>query len=256
MYPKTDSSEFAPAFLWQVCVLSIIALSVMISSERVLFKHTPHYVEDPRTVLFPWVIAGMHTLENGLNAFAGKPAQLPEAVEQARVLTAVLITFVICPTGFLLGWRRRRLNRESAPGKSQLRFSSLLYGFSGVLTLFVAATIIPINIVSESLRQGIRERQAVQDNRDQIITDVNLLALDIYQYRLLPREMNGGGGSYFGYRLPEKMSNTNDATYSAAVKDDEVVIHAQSTVYPSASVEVTVDKTGRLVWWGYAGEFK
>ncbi|MEK6756842.1 MAG: hypothetical protein AABZ02_11885 [Bacteroidota bacterium] len=256
MSQKTESSEFAPAFLWQVCVLSIIALSVMISSERVLFKHTPHYVEDPRTVLFPWVIAGMHTLENGLNAFAGKPARFPEAVVQARVLAAVLIGFVVCPGAFLLEWRRRRLNRDGAGGRSQLRGSSLLYGFSGVIALFVAASIIPISVISETSRQHVRQGLAVQDNRDLIINDIHFLALNIYQYRLLPRDLGGGNGSYRGYRLPEEMSRTNDATYSVSVTDHAVTIHAQSLLYPTASVEVKVDTTRRLAWWKFAGEFQ
>jgi hypothetical protein len=256
MYPKTDSSEFAPGFVWQVFLLAALILGFTITAQKAALRVTSNVVHERTWTLFPWIAAGAYTLHNGLAAFSGDAPKLPTVGDQARVLTAVLITFVICPTGFLLGWRRRRLNRESVPGKSQLRISSLLYGFSGVLTLFVAASIIPINIASESLQQGIRERQAVQDNRDQIINDLHLLALDIYQYRLLPREFDGGGGSYRGYTLPEKPSSTKDATYSVSVKDDEVTICAQSIPYPTASVEVKVDTMGRFVWWKFPDEFQ
>ena len=256
MYQKTESSEFSPGFLWQVSLLTILVLSFVIYSKSDFFWVTSNVELDRGWALFPWRIAGKHTLENGLGAFSGASPKLPSYVERARVLAAVLITFVICPTVLLLGWRRRRLNRESAPDKSQLRISSLLYGFSGVIALFVAASNIPISVISETSRQHVRQGWAVQDNRDFIINDIHLLALNIYQYRLLPRDLGGGNGSYRGYRLPEEMSRTNDATYSVSVTDHAVTIHAQSLLYPTASVEVKVDTTRRLAWWKFAGEFQ
>lgn len=256
MYPKTDSSEFAPGFLWQICLLAAVVLGFVIYSSKDNFWVASNILREPATALYPWVIAGKQTIENGLAAFSGKPPKVPTLVDQARLLAAILIVFVISPTLFLLGWLRRQLKKSQATGGFRLHGSGLLYLFSGVITLYVALSAPPIVYFTERGRLDLRQAQSVQDNRDQIIKDLSLLALDIYQYRLLPRQMSGGGGTYLGYGLPREMSKTDDASYSVAVKDHEVAIHAQSTIYPSASVEVTVDTTGRLVWWNYAGEFK
>jgi hypothetical protein len=254
MYPKTDSSEFAPGFLWQICLLAAVVLAFVSYWSRDNFWVASN-IPGPTTTLYPWVIAGKQTIENGLTAFSGKPLRIPTLVDQTRLLAAVLIVLVISPTVFLLGWRRRRLNSSASAGEFRLHASGLLYVFTGVVTVYVALSTLPIVYFAEKAREDLRQRQAIQDNRDQIITDLSLLALDIYQYRLLPQAIDGGGGSYLEYRLPEKMSETNAAVYSATVKNNEVVIRAQSTIYPSASVKVTVDTTGRLVWWEYAGEF-
>ena len=88
------------------------------------------------------------------------------------------------------------------------------------------------------------------------MNEMRLLALDIYQYCLLPRNLDGGGGSFRGYRLTDDLSKTANATYSVTVKDDVVTIHAESIVYPMSSVEAMVDNLGRLVGWKYAGGFE
>jgi hypothetical protein len=256
MYPKTDSSEFAPGFLWQICLLAGAVLAFVIYSSKDSFWMASNILREPATALYPWVIAGKQTIENGLAAFSGKPPRVPLLVDQTRLLAAILIVLVISPTVFLLGWRRPRLTKNPSSGGFRLHGSGLLYIFSGVITLYVGLSAPPMVYFTERARLDLRQAQSALDNRDQIIADLSLLALDIYQYRLLPRQINGGGGSYLGYGLPQEMLKTNDATYSVVVKNDEVAIHARSTIYPSASVQVTVDTTGRLVWWEYAGEFE
>jgi hypothetical protein len=256
MSQKTESSEFAPGFLWQLCLLTAVVLGFVIYAGKTTFWVRSNVVQDPGAALFPWIIAGKQTIENGVAAFSGRPPKLPAAVDQARVLAAVLITFVICPTAFLLGWRMRRSNKEPVLQRSQFRISSLLYAFSGVITLFVAVSIIPINVASKSTRHTVRQSSDVQFSRDLIVNEIHLLALDIYQYRLLPRDLAGGGGSYRGYKLLAEQAETQNGSYSVSVEDDEVMIHAQSISYPTASVEVKVDTLGKLVWWNYSGAFQ
>ncbi|MBM3298353.1 MAG: hypothetical protein FJ280_28330 [Planctomycetes bacterium] len=256
MSQKTDSSEFAPGFVWQICLLGAAVLAFTIYSSKGNLWVASKIIREPATALHPWVIAGLQTMENGLAAFSGMPPKTPPLVAQTRLLAALIIVLVISPTVFLLGWRRRRLNPSPSTGELRLHGSGVLYLLTGVITVYVGLSAPPIVYFAEKARGDLRRAQSVQDNRDQIITDLNFLALDIYQYRLLPRKMNGGAGSYVGYTLPPEVSKARDATYSAAVRDNEVAIHARSTIYPSASVKVTVDATGRLVWWEYAGEFR
>jgi hypothetical protein len=202
------------------------------------------------------MIAAGQTINNGLAAFRGAEAELPEVADQARTLAIILITLVVCPTLFLLGWRRRRLLRGRSSERLQLRMPGLFYALSGFITFLVALSIVPITIASEMNRQDLQGRQAVQSNRDLMIHELHLLALDIYQYRLLPREFGGGNASYRGYKLPAEQAETQNGSYSVSVEDDEVMIHAQSISYPTASVEVKVDTLGKLVWWNYSGAFQ
>jgi hypothetical protein len=258
MSQRTESSEFAPGFLWQISLLTLVMLGILFLSRSLFDSLLSKFAPRGGWIILPWFLAVAQTLRNALVASYnnGTAAMTPALLDSVRVLSALLFAFVICPTIFLLGWRRRRLDKEAALGTRQLRVSSVLYAFTCVVSLFFAVSIIPISIASESGRQSARERWPAQFSRDRIMTEIQLLAVDTYQYRLVPRDLNGGGGSYRGYRLRDDFSKTQNATYSVTVNDDEVTIHAQSIMYPTASVEVKVDSIGRLVWWKYGGGFE
>ena len=50
--------------------------------------------------------------------------------------------------------------------------------------------------------------------RDVVINDIYNLSAHAYQYRIRPKEMGGGDGSYFGYTLPPKMVKMEFGTYT------------------------------------------
>jgi hypothetical protein len=256
MSQKTEPAEFAPGFLWQIALLTLLMLGILFFSRSLFDSSLSKFAPQSGWIIFPWLVAAGQTLLNTVASYNGVALVTPTLLDGARVLSALLFAFVICPTVFLLGWRRRRLDKEAALGPRELRVSSVLYAFTCVVSLFVTVSIIPISIASESSRQLVRERWPAQFSRDWVVNEIRLLALDIYQYRLLPRNLDGGGGSFRGYRLRDDFSKTANATYSVTVNDDEVTIHAQSIMYPTASVEVKVDSIGRLVWWKYGGGFE
>ncbi|HTP12659.1 MAG TPA: hypothetical protein VMM37_03490 [Bacteroidota bacterium] len=66
---------------------------------------------------------------------------------------------------------------------------------------------------------------------DVLADEMNKIALHAYTYRMRPREMGGGGGSYRGYTLPNEMSSTATAWYSISVGDTEVVIEGRQKKY-------------------------
>jgi hypothetical protein len=250
MSQRTEASEFAPGFLWRISLLAAIALGF-----AVIGFPKEATIASIESALIPWVIAAGQTIKNGLAAFRGADGALPEVTDQARALAIVLITLIVCPSFFLLEWRRRMMTGRSFE-RLQLRMPGLFYALSGFITFLVALSIVPITIASEMNRQDLRVRQAVQSNRDLMVKELNLLALDIYQYRLLPREFSGGNASYRGYRLPVEQAKTQNASYSASVEDEAVTIHGQSALYPSAAIDVKVDSKGRLASWAYFGKFE
>lgn len=256
MSQRTESSEFAPGFLWQIAFLTLLMLGILFFSRSIFDSPLSNFAPRTGWIMFPWLLAAGQTLLNTVASYNGAAPMTPALLDGARGLSALLFAFVICPTIFLLGWRRRRLDKEPAPHRRQLRVSSVLYAFTCVVSLFVVVSIIPISIASESSRQSARESWLVPFSTNRIVNEIHLLALDIYQYRLLPRTLDGGGGSYRGYTLREGLSRTENATYFATVNDDEVMIHARSIPYPTSSVEVKVDRIGRLVGWKHAGGFE
>ena len=58
--------------------------------------------------------------------------------------------------------------------------------------------------------------QSVNSNRDAIIADMVELAADAYQYRIRPRILGGGGGSYLGYSIPTTLQSNDNGSFSVS----------------------------------------
>lgn len=256
MFQKTESSEFASGFLWQICLLTILALGFVMFSQKIWVKERPVTVTLSQTILYPWVLAGGHTIENGLLAFSGKPPQVPRAQDQARILASIFISMIFCPTFFLLEWRRRKLAAKSSVEWEPLRSSSVLYALTGALTLYVSAAMLPIAYSTESSFRNLRYWQAVQSNRDGMVNEMNMLDMRLEEYYVLPKRLGGGGGSFEGFILSQQQATTEEATYTVTGKKEEADIQAQSIRYPSSWIAVKVDTTRHMWMWTYRGEFQ
>jgi hypothetical protein len=256
MFQKTESSEFAPGFIWQVLLLTVVVFGLVLFSGRLFKSPQRDAVSTPGIVVFPWTLAGAHTIENGLFAFSGKPAQPLNGKNQVRALAGLLVVAVICPTIYLLRWRRRRVSIEAIHNSPPWRFSDVLHGLCAVFVLLVAAAILPIGVYSEIMHQNLDKAQAVQSNRDAIINELNFIAFDLSQYYILPKEYEGGNHSYEGYKLPENASKTAEATYVVTPNGQTAGMHAQSVRYPSGWIDVRVDSLGRMGQWVYGGRFQ
>ena len=256
MSQKTDSSEFAPGFLWQIGLLTIMVLGLVLFSDKLSQSERSSSVQRSPMVLFPWALAGGHTIENGMKAFSGKPPEFAAVKDQAAALAGLLIGTVICPTVFFLEWRRRRISGVPTSERPPLRTSSVFYGFCGALTLYVAGAILPIATISEATRHSLRNAQAVASNKDAVIDEMNSIDTDLSQYYILPKELGGGGRSYEGYKLPRGMEKTEEGTYVVTPKRNEVNIRAESVRHVSCWIEMKVDSAGRMSGWTYGGNFR
>jgi hypothetical protein len=253
MSQKTDSPEFTRGFLWQLVILTIVVLVTILYFDQLFRSGRPDYgVERPRVFLLPYMLAGAHTIENGLAGFSGKPALSVNVVEKIRAFVGLLVVAILCPTIFLMNWRRRKL-AGAEPGPWNM--TRLFYSLCGALVLYLAIASVPIAVFGEVMHQNLRERQAEQSSRDAIINELNTLAVNLSQYYILPKELGGGNHSYTGYPLTAAESRTEEASYVLTPGDQSVTLHAESARFASSWIEMQVDSLGRIGWWKYGGKF-
>ena len=256
MSTKTENHEISQVFLWQISLLTLVVIAVIVYSTRYFYSERSSPVQDTQTLLLPWLVAARHTLENGLDAFSGKSPKAVGMNEIARALAALLIGSIVCPTVFLLGWRRRRLSYNPEKRRPPLSLSVTFYGLCTAVTVYIAASMFPITVSSELVRTSLRVEQGVQSNRDAIISEINELARNAYQFYLLPKELGGGGRGYEQFVLPLEVSKTEAAQYVMTPGRKEIMIRASSVPFDDSSVEVKLDSTGRLAGWSYVGRFR
>jgi hypothetical protein len=261
MSQKTDTPEFAPGFLWQIILLTIVALCIVLVSRGTLsWNLTGGSERDAVSVpvtLYPWVYGGGRTIANGLRAFSGQPPVMAPIALRAATLMLILISMVVCPTLFLLEWRRRRLKDEAAAaGRPPLRMSGIMYILCGWITIVSGFGLIPVAYVSETTTASLRHAQAVQGNRDEMVNELNFLSVNAAQYYILPKVIDGGGRNFEGYSIPEKLAKTEEAAYTAIDGKNTVSFHAVSLRDPSCTIDVQIDSIGRMAGWKYGGEFQ
>jgi hypothetical protein len=263
MNPKTEpesspqtlrESEFSPDFIrWLVTLAAATLLLVFISD------HYHHVAAREGLTIspYPWVIAGGQTISLGLSEFGGKPLEAPAPAHRFSLVTIMLVVFIVGPTLFSFGWRQSRLRKESGQGRSALNASTIVFVLGGILTLTIAIPAVPAAIMQRWASQRLRTVQAVQRNRDNMINDLNRLAANMRQYRILPAELGGGGNSYAGYTISAELQSTEDATYSiSALTPDQVSVRAVSRMNRVNAITVSANRAGELWGWEYEGEFR
>lgn len=247
--------EFSPGFLALVCFLTVLVLLLILSVERILAPKMLYYrqLQIDIPLVFPWITASNMSL-------MGYDTKALRLLDPARLylLSGILIAFVICPTVFLFGWRQRRLERMgsgSSPHGQSRRTVSLGYAFGLVVTLFVGVAVIPMNIVYELSNKSRCENDAARLLRYAVVNDLHLVTANVQQYRLLPKELGGGSGSYLGYEIPEKLARTDNAEYTATVKADTVQIRAESATCATNTITLEINKHGSTGIWRYEGNW-
>ena len=95
----------------------------------------------------------------------------------------------------------------------------------------------------------------VESNIDAVINDLNNLAAYAYQYRIRPKSMGGGQGSYTGLKIPERMVKNMNASYEILTAKDSLVQYKATSASGFGTVEVSLDENGRLGGWKYTGAF-
>jgi hypothetical protein len=121
------------------------------------------------------------------------------------------------------------------------------------LLLIMVMVIFGIGIASALWVFGQRN---VSAHREEILNDLNHIAAHMYQFRLRPTELGGGGGTYFGYKIPDKLASNEVATFSIIehASPDTMTIEARS-VHNLGVVTAMINATGQLSGHRFTGEF-
>lgn len=255
MSQKTDLPEFGKGFIWQVAFLAAIALAIVILSPMISQPLNRSTVPVERIGILPRMLAGAQTIENGLLAFSGEPPK-PDLALHARALIGLLIASVLCPTVFLLQWRRRRVRQLDGINSEPWRISRIFVGLCGAFVLVFALTSPLRAIKGEEVRRSLREAQAQQDSRDLIINELNIISIDVQRFFVLPASLGGGNRNLSGYKLPQELTSSDEASYQVRTESRRVNIHAASKRFEGSWVDVTIDSAGLSRGWSYGGKFQ
>lgn len=65
---------------------------------------------------------------------------------------------------------------------------------------------------------------ATSSNRDAVIGDLNTLGSKAIEYYMKPKNLNGGGKSFIGWKLPAELDTTANGNYVLTVSNQSVTI--------------------------------
>ncbi len=238
MNPKTNPSEIPPMFVRWLVAMTVATLAFAFLQE--------YWVPDSSTsriTPLPWTTAGGIVISQGLEMFQGLEPKEITSGEDIGILLTVLMAFVIGPTMLFFSWRRLSLT----PKKSVLSPANIGFFFGALITSFYLFGILVGAIIHPQVASSMRSAQAVGENRDMMIAGISRVALDAYQYRIKPKAAGGGGGSYVGYSVPEKIRTYAGGEYlQSEVNDSTITISGASLEYKGSEVRARYGPDGTM----------
>ena len=161
----------------------------------------------------------------------------------------VLALFPVC---FFLAILTIVLAAEQLAGIKSGRFDASSKGLAKAGQILAIASMVLTPIAFLGLFGG----PDYASPRDLVINDIGNISADAYQYRIRPKEMGGGDGSYFGFTLPPKMVKMEFGTYTVSIMHRDTLRITGASPDGKGSVVAYMDSSGRLFKWEYGGEFK
>lgn len=124
------------------------------------------------------------------------------------------------------------------------------YVFFLTMILVLALSLPVATTAQDKSKRTKRMTEIVSPNRDAMISDMNNLVADAYQYRIRPDSVGGGQGSYKGYKIQEAgawgKQNPN-AVYKVIKADDKgITFEGKSLVVKGAKITLTANGNGMV----------
>ena len=120
------------------------------------------------------------------------------------------------------------------------------------LLLVIALMVFGVSLASAIF---VFSKKNVTAHRDELVSEITQVGADAFQYMHRPKLFGGGGGSYTGYRVPEKLRTNEHAAITVSDSaGDKLTIVATSSL-GIGSVAVKIDQIGTLQDFAYTGEF-
>jgi hypothetical protein len=102
-----------------------------------------------------------------------------------------------------------------------------------------------------------QEQAVARAIKNDIVDNFHYLAAVALQYRLRPVSLGGGEGSYVGFKLPKKLTASENAVYDAEIiSPDAIRFVAVSAKNRHDMVVVEFDRSGQLGNWTFTGAFR
>jgi hypothetical protein len=93
-----------------------------------------------------------------------------------------------------------------------------------------------------------------ESNKDAMVNDLMNISQYAYRYKLTPVPFGGGGRTYTGFIIPEKLSDSEDATY-VATPSDQTCTFVGTSKLGFGKVTAVLDSAGRLDAFVFDGEW-
>ncbi|MBM3298358.1 MAG: hypothetical protein FJY85_00175 [Deltaproteobacteria bacterium] len=248
-----EAPEFADGFLWKLELITILALLAILIVGGYFSRDIFMYF---RLIGFPWLHASQLTISAPYSDTHSVSLPSLGIGKQMFLLAELLVSFVICPTVFLFGWHRRRVNRERSQNVRSLSLDSVAYGFCGIVTVALAISVGPAAFLQGRSTTSRCEGDASRIQREGMMTEMSLIGVDAFIYQLRPKELGGGDGSFAGYGIGEKLSRTDYGEYTATVKSDKTLeVKGNSARCATNTISVLVDTYGGTYGWRFEGNW-
>lgn len=108
--------------------------------------------------------------------------------------------------------------------------------------------ILGVIIVGIAVAVGISQfgAQSTESNKDGVMSALQNLSANAYQFRIRPVTLGGGSNSYVGYSIPSQMTADDDGVYavSGGATATQIVFTGTSSMNGAWVATCTVDSTG------------
>lgn len=94
-------------------------------------------------------------------------------------------------------------------------------------------------------------------HRDSLLHDLRHIGSDAVQFRMRPKSMGGGGGSYQGYSIPSKLTVTEHARFQIVGEPTTKLLTLRAfSIFRIGTIDAVIDSAGRFQFAGATGEFQ
>ncbi|MFA6026914.1 MAG: hypothetical protein WC727_10805 [Ignavibacteriaceae bacterium] len=205
MNQKTDNdtngtknvSEFSPSFIKLIIALTVFTLVLTFFSGKIY----PYVLDFPEVfkggLILPWLGAMGLTIIQGINEFNGQ-IFLFGTQSKIYLLVSILLIGIVFPTLMMFGLKNSSQKKNSSSEEKKYVFypHSVQVILSGIILISIFVSSIIHFYVASKISENMKRNIAIEDNRDNIVSELIDLSNEARQFAILPHELGGGNGSF------------------------------------------------------------
>jgi WD40 repeat protein len=117
----------------------------------------------------------------------------------------------------------------------------------------ISVTVIILSLVI-NIQARVQNKDTISDSKKYLLQDLKAIAYFAHQYQIKPKSLNGGGGSYLGYQLPEEFKKSPNGTYYINNLGSFMInLNAVSNDLKD-TIMLTMDENGHIFGKGFFGK--